>query len=425
MKANRNSIVGFLLFFLAVLLFAAPVFSAPKKKVEPNAFDAMKKEYLRLRNTDVQVSKIGEWETLAAKFDTYVTSHPSDANAPSALFNSAVLYEQIYRKVGGEDRLRKSADYLDRLVKDYPLSPLADDALIRKGDYLLYDLDRPEEASVVYQQVWDKYPQGDMRQVARARLRFIDSGGYKAWQSAERAPIKPVKKDPLRKVLVVIDPGHGGEDFGAEGPGGLLEKDVALAVALELERLLLTETGIGVRLTRRKDVFVPLVERIQFANDYQADLFISIHSNASPRAHLSGVETYYLDNTKDEASRLLAERENATVKTQVEQHDLQFILSDLIQNTKLEESVLLANILQRDLVNYMRARLDGIKDLGVKKAPFYVLVGAHMPCALTEVFFIDNEVDGDRLGKKEFRNEVAEGLRRGVMEFLKRQRMIS
>ena len=402
--------------------------SAVQKKTQQqklSVFEELRKRYFHLRNTDMQVTSLSEWEGLAREFQEFVRANPASADSPSALLSCAVLYEQIFRRLGGEDRLRMSMGCLDQLVKDFPLDSLADDALIRKADYLLYDFNEPDEARRVFKFAWEKYPRSDMREVARSRLRSLDSGEYKAWQKAEQAPVKAAARGLDRKVLVVLDPGHGGEDFGAKGVGGLLEKDVALAMAIELEKLLLEEEGVGVRLTRRTDIFVPLAERIQFANDYEADLFLSIHNNASPRQRLSGIETFYLDNTNDEASRLLAERENATVKVSQEaESDLQFMLSDLIQNAKLEESIVFANLMHRTMANGLRSRFDSINDLGVRKAPFYVLVGAHMPCALTELFFIDNEGDGLRLAKKDFRSEVARNLKQGIMKFLKRQRML-
>jgi len=384
-------------------------------------YEELKTEYLRLRNTDVDITQTPRWKELIQRIDEFIARYPAHPKAPFAWFKNAVLYEQLYRRFGEEDNLRRSCSYLEELARRFPKDDLADDALVRKADFLLYDLHEIEQAKDIYHEVWTQYPESDMREVARARLRSLESGEYAAYLSGRKAERTPVPRREGKEFLVMIDPGHGGDDVGARGQGGLLEKDVVLALAFELERLLKEKPGIAVRLTRTKDVFVPLAERIQLANDYEADLFISLHTNASPQGKLSGLETYYLDNRGDEASRLLVERENSSIKFEPGQGDLQYMLGDLIQNAKLEESIVLANFLQRSLINTLRGRWDFVKDLGVRKAPFYVLVGAHMPCVLVELFFIDHPIDGQRLAAKEFRRDMAQGLIKGIEDFLHRR----
>ncbi|MFI5224773.1 MAG: N-acetylmuramoyl-L-alanine amidase, partial [Nitrospirales bacterium] len=153
----------------------------------------------------------------------------------------------------------------------------------------------------------------------------------------------------IRKI--VLDPGHGGKDPGAIGVGGIAEKDIVLAVAKKLERKLKQEMGVEVVLTRRDDRFIPLEDRTAIANAEGADLFVSLHMNASPNGEAKGLETYYLDNTNDEGSLRLAARENSTSRRNVS--DLQFILSDMTQNMKLEDSITLAHHLQHSLVDGM------------------------------------------------------------------------
>ena len=194
----------------------------------------------------------------------------------------------------------------------------------------------------------------------------------------------------LRKI--VLDPGHGGKDPGAIGAGGLAEKDIVLSIAKKLAVKLKNEMGMEVVLTRKDDRFVALEDRTAMANAEDADLFISLHVNASPNAEARGIETYYLDNTTDEAAMRLAARENATSRKNIS--DLQFILSDMTQNMKLEDSITLAHQLQGALVGGMSKVMSDVKDLGVKKALFYVLVGARMPSVLVEMFFITNRTEG-------------------------------
>jgi N-acetylmuramoyl-L-alanine amidase len=217
--------------------------------------------------------------------------------------------------------------------------------------------------------------------------------------------------------LIVIDPGHGGEEEGAHGVRGVLEKNVVLDISKKMDTLLRNELGVRTFLTRTTDVDIPLEERTKIANDMNADLFISIHANASLTKRASGIETYYLDNTDDRSSLKLAKRENTT-KRGGGLDDLSFIISDLIQNAKLDESISLAHHIQNSLYTVLSREYEGVKDLGVKKAPFYVLVGAHMPCVLVEVSFIDHPKEGQLLTTSRYQKVIAWALVDGVRSFL-------
>jgi N-acetylmuramoyl-L-alanine amidase len=238
-----------------------------------------------------------------------------------------------------------------------------------------------------------------------------DKSKKKTTTLPERA--KPLPVPAIRKI--VLDPGHGGKDPGAIGVGGIAEKDIVLAVAKKLERKLKQEMGVEVVLTRRDDRFIPLEDRTAIANAEGADLFVSLHMNASPSVEARGLETYYLDNTNDEGSLRLAARENGTSRKNVS--DLQFILSDMTQNMKLEDSITLANHLQNSLVNGMSTRLADVKDLGVKKALFYVLVGARMPSVLVEMFFITNQAEGRAMSQESYQNSVVDALYDGILKY--------
>ena len=224
---------------------------------------------------------------------------------------------------------------------------------------------------------------------------------------------KPLSYGGIRKI--VLDPGHGGKDTGAIGAGGVAEKDIVLAVAKKLARKLKQDMGLEVVLTRKDDRFIPLEDRTAIANSEAADLFISLHMNASPNNEARGLETYYLDNTTDEASLRLAARENGTSRRNVS--DLQFILSDMTQNMKLEDSITLAHRIHGSLVGGMSTKLADVKDLGVKKALFYVLVGAHMPSVLVEMFFITNKAEGRAMNQESTQNAVVDALYDGIMKY--------
>jgi N-acetylmuramoyl-L-alanine amidase len=199
------------------------------------------------------------------------------------------------------------------------------------------------------------------------------------------------------RVKIVIDPGHGGKDPGALGPGGVAEKDIVLAIAVRLKERLAALPDTDAVLTRDRDIFLALEERTARANAEQADLFVSIHGNASPNPALSGVETYYLNNTGDRATLRLAAMENglrSMTGRNSRDRDAALILSDLIQNYKIQESVQLAEALQHGIGAALAAHGTPAADLGVKRGPFYVLVGAGMPCALAEVSFLTNPREG-------------------------------
>jgi N-acetylmuramoyl-L-alanine amidase len=217
----------------------------------------------------------------------------------------------------------------------------------------------------------------------------------------------------LRKI--VLDPGHGGKDPGAVGAGGIAEKDIVLTIAKKLAAKLRKDLRVDVVLTRKDDRFVALEDRTALANAENADLFISLHMNASENTEAKGIETYYLDNTTDEAAIRLAARENSTSRRNIS--DLQFILSDMTQNMKLEDSITLAHRLQGSLVSAMAKTMDDVRDLGVKKALFHVLVGARMPSVLVEMFFITNRSEGRAMSRESHQDEMVEALFEGIQKY--------
>ncbi|MBI4529329.1 MAG: N-acetylmuramoyl-L-alanine amidase [Deltaproteobacteria bacterium] len=244
-----------------------------------------------------------------------------------------------------------------------------------------------------------------------------NGGGIPVVAKKKELPLSPpARKAPpegIRKI--VLDPGHGGKDPGAIGIGGVAEKDIVLSVARKLAKKLKREMGIDVVLTRQDDTFVPLEDRTAIANAEEADLFISLHTNASPNPEARGIETYYLDNTNDEASIRLAARENATSRKNIS--DLQFILSDLTQNMKLEDSITLAHRVHSSVVGLVGQKRAEVKDLGVKKALFYVLVGARMPSILVELFFVTHKNEGRQLGQASHQEMLVDALFDGIRKY--------
>jgi N-acetylmuramoyl-L-alanine amidase len=221
----------------------------------------------------------------------------------------------------------------------------------------------------------------------------------------------------LKISRIVIDPGHGGHDTGTIGPGGLMEKDLCLDVALRLGGLIEKKLpGAEVIYTRKDDTFIPLEQRTAIANSAKADLFISIHANASRDSAARGVETYYLNFTASDDSMEVAARENSN--SQESLHDLQDLIKKIARNEKIEESKELAGDIQGTLTERLRLVSHREKNRGVKKAPFIVLIGANMPSVLSEISFVSNPNDERLLQNAQQRQRIADGLYRGIATYL-------
>ncbi len=224
---------------------------------------------------------------------------------------------------------------------------------------------------------------------------------------------------PERQPVVVIDPGHGGYDSGTEAGAPLLEKDLALQIALRLQGEL-ARRGVHAILTRTGDYFVTLADRTAFANKAGADLFISIHLNSSPAAATTGIETYYLNNTTDRATMRLAAMENASggAYGTATGGDLNYILSDMRQQYKANESVALASMIEAQTAADLNASLGAqVSALGAMRGPFYVLVGAQMPAVLVECGFLSNRDEAARLASAQYQQVLAQGIAEAVVHY--------
>jgi N-acetylmuramoyl-L-alanine amidase len=219
----------------------------------------------------------------------------------------------------------------------------------------------------------------------------------------------------LKIGKIVIDAGHGGHDTGTIGPNGLLEKDVVLDVAKRLGRLLESRLGAEVVYTRRDDTFIPLETRTAIANRERADLFISIHANSSRDSDARGVETYYLNFTSSPEALEVAARENAVSETSI--HELQDLVKKIALKEKIEESREFAGDVQESLYGGLALNSAGVRDRGIKKAPFIVLIGANMPSILAEISFVSNPTDERKMETSEHRQRIAESLYRGVSKY--------
>jgi N-acetylmuramoyl-L-alanine amidase len=213
---------------------------------------------------------------------------------------------------------------------------------------------------------------------------------------------------------IVIDPGHGGKDPGALG-SKTSESKVVLDIALRVEEILTREAGIEVLLTRRTDVYVPLEERTAMANRHDADLFLSIHANSSRNRKAAGVETYVLNFASNADAAAVAARENALAVGTM--RNLPDIVKAITQNNKRDESRELAGAVQESLVSKLKPHNAGLRDLGVKQAPFVVLIGAGMPSVLAEIAFISHAGEGGLLRTEKYRQRIAEALASAVLRY--------
>jgi len=234
-----------------------------------------------------------------------------------------------------------------------------------------------------------------------------------ALEAQERSLPAGNEHSGLRRI--VVDAGHGGKDPGAVGPNGVLEKDIALAMAKLLKRQLEKDIGCEVILTRDRDVFLPLEERTAIANKVGADLFISLHANASTHRSAYGTETYYLNLSKNDQAAAVAARENGTTLKEV--GDLEAILFDLMANAKINESGRLAAEIQKSMVSRLSRKYSNIRDLGVRQGPFYVLLGATMPSVLVEAAFISNHREEARLVTRDFQQNTALAISQAVRNY--------
>ena len=238
-----------------------------------------------------------------------------------------------------------------------------------------------------------------------------------------KKPEKPDEAVSLARQLglsvkrIVIDPGHGGKDPGCYISGEIKEKDIVLEMAKKLKTRLEKRLGCEVLLTRTTDIFIPLDERTAFANIKKADLFISLHVNAHKENSVYGIETYFLNMATDKQAVLVAARENATSEKNIS--DLQSILNDLMLNTKISESSRLAHSVQEGIMADLKKKYQVNKSLGVKQAPFYVLIGAEMPSILIETGFLTNSIERKKLLSDSYKEVVSEGISKGIENYIK------
>ena len=280
------------------------------------------------------------------------------------------------------------------------------------GGYNVFHLYDPFRIVVDVRGFEKRKPKPQLKPELSAKKRKIRHGIRKTKEPDQT--ISLARQLGLNVNRIVIDPGHGGKDPGCKFHKGYQEKDITLALAKHLASRLKKEIGCEVFLTRDKDVFLSLEQRTAIANMKKADLFISLHVNAHKDGRIHGLETYFLNMATDQQAVMVAARENATSEKNIS--DLQTILNDLMLNTKIRESSRLAHQVQNGMVGGARKQYGEIKikSLGVKQAPFYVLIGAQMPAILVEVGFLSNPPERKRLMSNAYQERLATGICDGI-----------
>ena len=293
------------------------------------------------------------------------------------------------------------------------------------GDYKVFPLSDPWR--IVIDVAGDKSPELKRRETEISSL--PDSGGDAIAKVLNETPKDQkslhIPKAPATSTLrrIVVDAGHGGKDPGAVGKSGTLEKDVTLQLAKALAKELTKQIGCEVILTRSGDVYLPLEERTAIANKVGADLFVSLHANANNNRKAYGIETYYLNFSKNDKAAAVAARENGISIKQVS--DLELILFDLMANAKINESSRLATVIQEGLVKGISKKYSDVRDLGVRQGPFYVLLGATMPSVLVETAFLSHPREEKRLRSSAYQKTAAKAIAAAIKDYAVNNKLIA
>ena len=250
----------------------------------------------------------------------------------------------------------------------------------------------------------------------KERKKKIDIPASNAPAALEPLQTKQGETKKEKNVVILIDPGHGGKDTGAIGPRGTMEKDITLELAKRIGWHLRNKFGHHVEYTRINDKYLSLDDRINIAKGFTPDILVSIHANASKNSEVSGYQTFYLNNATDEASKRLARIENSAAGKNLDELDK--IILAMMQNINTDESRVLASFVHKAVLSGMS--MYGLKDLGIKTALFYVLVGTKCPSILIETSFISNPIEEERLKDSDYQDRLASSIAKGIQDYIEK-----
>jgi N-acetylmuramoyl-L-alanine amidase len=456
------------------------VFSSPADAhSDPVVFEKAKTCQARLQNSKQTMKYRDQWEKCIRLYQKYIASSEEHSTKEEALFRLAELRLGLAKSSGKPRDFKKAEGMVKELKMKYPdsrfsfrvenrpdkaqrtipdpqktvLSRLKDIRYWSYPDYtrVVLDLSRGvtyhHEKESKPDRLWINIDNTQLENRLGEKLMTIKDGILTQIKAIQHTP-NTVRvmlglqdasdyrvvhfSDPDRVVVdvfgkpavpgfnrIVIDPGHGGKDPGAIGRNGLTEKEVVLDVGLRLKDLIQKNLDREVLMTRNRDVYIPLEERTQLANGKRADLFISIHANASPNRRARGVEIYTLGQATDSSALATAARENSIQVESLKNLDgaIRVMLADLSIMRRLDDSLEFADATRQAFVKYLGKNYD-VTDLGVKEAPFYVLMNAGMPSILAEISFISNPVEEKRLASRPYREKIAQSLFEGIRQYI-------
>ncbi|MCD6223463.1 MAG: N-acetylmuramoyl-L-alanine amidase [Deltaproteobacteria bacterium] len=315
-----------------------------------------------------------------------------------SIYENISYRETYYTYNFDKEELLKVANDYKSLYKNYPKTKYAPVSIYRRV--------------CIFNNLYKRYRYPYYKNERTKALGLLIKNYPKSWVTnfAKRKFRQTISS---KRYVVVIDPGHGGKDPGAVGYKGIKEKDIVLKIAREVKKKL-SEMDIDAYLTRNTDIFIPLSKRAHIANNKGADVFISIHCNAHRNKKVRGISTWILNATSDKRAIEIAARENNVPVKKIS--DINKIILSLIQSAKLNISKKLAYYVQKDIVRELHG---ASQDLGVRQAPFYVLIDARMPSILVETLFVSNSRDAKLLSTKKYRTYITRGICQGIIKFLK------
>jgi N-acetylmuramoyl-L-alanine amidase len=442
LKFKNAAVIAGVLF----LCIQVPFAWAGKTSSSGDLYYQAQKSYYHLMGSPAKQKFRHHWEKVIQDFSKVQTRFPKSPQAYKAVYTMARLYEGLNGVSKNTKDLDKALHFYKKVSHDYSPGTLTDDALFESAEIYRDKRDFSSAAGIL-KTILEKYPNGDQAYKARQQYKNLASFVIHKKRKPEPVTIKQVKlassskkRPDKRKILgkgkrdylyvpsseragrstplIVVDAGHGGKDQGAKSAKGVHEKDVNLTISRHVKAILVNRFKYRVIMTRQNDTFIPLKKRSEIANNRNADLFVSIHANAAKRKSAHGVETYFLGFSNNDRALATAARENGELVHSVKDDKVQEILASLITTTKINDSSRLAGTVQENLFRSSRKKFRGLKNLGVKEGPFYVLHGADMPSILVEVGFLTNPKEAHMLTKPNYLYRLASSIAEGIHKYL-------
>lgn len=378
--------------------------------------DNLVKQYNTLQKDPKKSSFRHNWERMGRQFTQLSKRSSGDVKVKAVFYAARSKHSLAEKSFGRADFAEASKAYL-ALVASHPKHSLAAESLYRAASIQGNNIKDVGEAKKLAERVVKEYPKSSQAGKAKTLIAKLSSAparqGTSRTAKTGSTKLDRVKQLGLTVNTIMIDPGHGGKDPGTQG-NGIRERDLTLSFAKILGKEL-QRAGYTVLYTRTNNTYLALNKRTELANAKKADLFLSIHVNSNKNSKISGLETYYLDEANSDSARKVAARENSVSMSKVS--DVQFILTDLMLNSKLKESRALAKCVHSNILRELRAKKISFKDNKVRPAPFYVLMGARMPSVLIELGYVSNRNDAKKLKNTAFLTHQARGIVRGIAAY--------